>query len=286
LRTRKRERLPFRLHLNSRQRKFDQQAEREWRGGYILTDGGDFVYVPQQLDITTVERLVHDPAPEPIIAKVCPPGGTVMDVGSNLGDWSLPMAKAVGTKGQVYAFEPVPFLADALTKTFQLNGFENGVVSHMALSDSIGEAAFTIAHSDGELLNVRCSSLTADIGKGVQTTVSTTTLDAFCANEKLDRLDFIKIDVENHEPAVIRGGAGAISRFQPAIVFEAGHWEEKREDRESIRDTLEPLGYRIAGILIEHGIVETNWDTYLAFEDPFMNEFYCNILCLPSRRER
>ena len=151
------------------------------------------------------------------------------------------------------------------------------------LCQPLGEAAFTIAHDDSELLNVRCSSLTADVGKGTRTTVKTTTLDAFCVNENLERLDFIKIDVENHEPAVIRGGAGVISRFQPAIVFEAGHWEEKPEDRESIRDTLEPLGYRIAGILIEHGIVETDWDTYLGFEDPFMKEFYCNVLCLPSR---
>jgi len=60
--------------------------------------------------------------------------------------------------------------------------------------------------------------------------------------DHLDRLDFIKIDVENHEPAVIRGAASAISQFQPAIVFEAGHWEENSEDRESIRNTLTILG--------------------------------------------
>ncbi|HIN22624.1 MAG TPA: hypothetical protein EYM71_12490, partial [Rhodospirillales bacterium] len=84
LRTRKRERMPLRLHLKARQQKLTQEAKRDWRGGYILTGAGDFVYVPRQLDITTVERLVHEPAPEPIIPKVCPPGGTVMDVGANL----------------------------------------------------------------------------------------------------------------------------------------------------------------------------------------------------------
>lgn len=281
LRTRHRERLPLRLHLKWRQSELTRQAQRQWRGGYILTDDGDFVYVPKELDITTVERLVYEPAPEPIIAKVCPPGGTVMDVGANLGDWSLAMAKAVGRAGRIYAFEPVPFLAEALAKTFRINGFADAVVSALALSDSIGEAPFTIGHGDDELLNVRCSSLTADIGKGVHTTVKTTTLDAFCAERKLERLDFIKIDVENHEPAVIRGGVGAIGRFKPAIVFEAGHWEEKRGDRERIRECLEPLGYRVVGIPIEHGIVETDWDTYLAFEPPFMEAFHCNVLCLP-----
>ena len=150
-----------------------------------------------------------------------------MDVGANMGDWALPMAKAVGATGRVLAFEPVPYLADALGKTLRINGFPASVVSRKALSDSIGDAAFTIAQREGDLLNVRCSGLSVDLEDGYQTTVTTTTLDAFCEEEQIDRLDFIKIDVESHEAAVNQGGAGAIAgaieRFHPAIVFEAGH---------------------------------------------------------------
>jgi len=280
LRARKRERSPLKLHLPSRQRALTKQVEHEWTGGYILTGDGDFIYLPKELDITTLERLTHEPAPEPIIAKVCPPGGTVMDVGANMGDWALPMAKAVGATGRVFAFEPVPYLADALAKTFRINGFSASGVSRKALSDSIGEAAFTVAQKEGDLLNVRCSGLGVDLEGGHQTTVATTTLDAFCEEEQIDRLDFIKIDVESHEAAVLRGGAGAIERFHPAIVFEAGHWQETRGQRQIIHDTLAPLGYRIAGILIEHGIIETDWESYLSFENPFRKPFFYNILCL------
>ena len=281
LRARKRERPPLKMHFPSRQNALTKQIEHEWTGGYILTGDRDFIYIPKELDITTLERLTHEPAPEPIIAKVCPLGGTVMDVGANMGDWALPMAKAVGATGRVFAFEPVPYLADALAKTFRINGFSTSVVSRKALSDSIGEAAFTIAQKEGNLLNVRCSGLTVDLEKGSQTTVSTTTLDAFCEEEQIDRLNFIKIDVESHEAAVIQGGAGAIERFRPAIVFEAGHWQETRDQRQIIHDTLAPLGYRIVGILIEHGIIETDWDSYLAFEAPFQKPLFYNILCQP-----
>ncbi|MBL6933407.1 MAG: FkbM family methyltransferase [Rhodospirillales bacterium] len=274
LRARKRERTPLKLLFPSRQKALTKRAENEWTGGYILTDDKDFIYIPKELDITTLERLTHEPAPEPIIAKVCPPGGTVMDVGANMGDWALPMAKAVGATGRVIAFEPVPYMADALAKTFQINGFSSSVVSLKALSDSIGEAAFTIAQKEGDLLNVRCSGLGIDLEGGHQTTVATTTLDAFCKEENIDRLDFIKIDVESHEAAVIQGGACAIERFQPAIVFEAGHWQETPEHRQIIHDTLAPLGYRVVGILIEHGLIETDWESYLAFKTPFRQPFF------------
>jgi len=281
LRAGKRKRTPLKMHLRSRQDALTKQAEREWTGGYILTDDRDFIYLPKELDITALERLTHDPAPEPIIAKVCPPGGTVMDVGANMGDWALPMAKAVDATGRVFAFEPVPYLADALDKTFRINGLSTSVVSRKALCDSIGEAIFTIAQQEGDLLNVRCSGLGVDLEDGFQTTVATTTLDAFCEEQHIDRLDFIKIDVESFEAAVIQGGAKAIERFRPAIVFEAGHWQETPEQRQIIHDTLAPLSYRIVGILIEHGVIEADWDSYLAFEAPFQKPLFYNILCQP-----
>ncbi|NQV82309.1 MAG: FkbM family methyltransferase [Rhodospirillales bacterium] len=191
------------------------------------------------------------------------------------------MAKAVGTSGRVIAFEPVPYLADALTKTLRVNGFLTSVVSRKALSDSTGEAAFTIAQNEDDIHNVRCSGLGVVLEDGHQTTVATMTLDDYCEKEHIDRLDFLKIDVESHEAAVIQGGAATIGKHQPAIVFEAGHWQETREHRQTIHDTLAPLGYRVVGILIEHGIIEADWDSYLAFVPPFKKPLFYNILCQP-----
>ena len=275
-----RERIPFDLRFAAHQKKLAERARKEWRGGYILDDEGDFIYVPAQMDITVLERLTHKPAPEPIIAKVCPPGGTAMDIGANLGDWTLPMAKAVGPSGRVFAFEPVPFVANAVRKTLRINGLVNAAVCETALSDRQGETPFTVVHDDNAILNIRCSGIGIDNLGGSEITVPMTTLDAFVEAEELDRLDFIKVDVEGHEAAVLKGAEETLSRFHPAIVFEAGFPQETREDRENIRNTLEGQGYYPVGMLLEHGIVETDWDTYVAFEDPFDRKFYCNVLCL------
>lgn len=65
--------MPLKLHLPSRQKALTKQIKSEWTGGYILTGDRDIIYIPKELDITTLERLTHEPAPEPIITKVCPP---------------------------------------------------------------------------------------------------------------------------------------------------------------------------------------------------------------------
>ena len=277
-----RERLPFELRLRRRQKEISERARREWRGGYILDDDGDFIHVPAEMDVTVLERLTYKPAPEPIIAKVCPPGGTVMDVGANLGDWTLPMAKAVGPAGRVFAFEPIPFVAESVRKTLRINGFSNAAVVETALSDSQGEAPFSVIHDENEALNIRCSGFGIDDLGGFQITVSMTTLDAFAEAEKLERLDFIKVDVEGHESAVFKGAVNTLEKFRPAIVFEAGFPKETKADRQSIRDTLSGAGYSLVGMLIEHGVVEADWDTYAAFTDPFQTNSYCNVLCLHS----
>jgi FkbM family methyltransferase len=283
LRRRAREHTPLNLYLRLNQKLLIKQTKKNWSGGYILTDKGDFVYVPKELDITALERLSREPVAEPIISKVCPPGGTVIDVGANMGDWALPMSKAVGANGKVYAFEPVPYLASALEKSFRINGLFNTVVSRKALSNKIGNENFTIPRQDSSSSNVRCSGLGVDIKNSYQSKVETSTLDAFCEKENFNKLDFIKIDVESHEAAVIQGGSETIKKFLPSIVFESGHWQETEEHRQNIRDVLEPLGYRIVGVLIEHGVIETDWNSYIKFEEPFQKSLFYNVLCQHTR---
>lgn len=235
-----RERLPVALRFKRRQDEIAERAEKEWSGGYIMLDNGDYVYVPAQLDITALERLTYKPAPEHIISKLCPAGGTVIDVGANMGDWTLPMAKAVGAEGRVFAFEPIGYLAETIEKTVKVNGISNTLVCRTALSDSEGEAPFTVVQGEGEMFNVRCSGIGVEHAGGKRITVPTTTLDAFVESEKLDRLDFIKVDVESHEAQVFKGAAETLNKFRPAVVFESGNEDETDEDRPVPSTALSP----------------------------------------------
>ena len=108
--------------------------------------------------------------------------------------------------------------------------------------------------------------------------IQLTTLDAFADERQLERLDFLKIDVEGLEADVLAGATKTLKRFHPTIVFETGN--EDREQRLAIRDTLCPLNYRLLGIPIEHGIVEADWEAFVECTAPFTATYFCNVLCI------
>jgi Methyltransferase FkbM domain len=106
------------------------------------------------------------------------------------------------------------------------------------------------------------------------------TLDSLADEFGLDRVDLIKIDVEGHERRVLDGATAILERFRPTLVIETGH--EAEGDRPAIRDRLCGLGYRMLGILLDHGMAEADWDAYAAAEPPFRSGEAHNLLLVPG----
>src|SRR4051812_25889815 len=75
-----------------------------------------------------------------LLRKHLRPGDTVYDVGANYGMHTLLMARCVGPKGKVFAFEPVPAIRAELEKNIQLNGFRHVTVQTQALDNYSGQA--------------------------------------------------------------------------------------------------------------------------------------------------
>jgi FkbM family methyltransferase len=71
-------------------------------------------------------------------------------------------------------------------------------------------------------------------------------LDDYCREQGVKRLDLLKIDTDGHELAVLRGARGTLKRHHPAIIFEIGLYllEERGLKVDDFFDLLEPLGYR------------------------------------------
>jgi FkbM family methyltransferase len=139
-----------------------------------------------------------------------PTGGTVVDIGAALGDHTVSYASIVGATGTVHACEPYgPFL-ECLTHNMQHQA--NVVVHGVALG---AQGAFgTMVRSTAQPNNLGMTHLElADTG-----TVPVVTLDRIA--EGWDRLDFIKIDVEGMEPAVLDGAKGVIEKFHPTMLIE------------------------------------------------------------------
>ena len=148
-----------------------------------------------------------------LTARCCASGGLVVDVGANLGWFSLLSAR-MGCR--VLAFEPVPAIAALFMASAKLNNLSHRISLHRAV------ASDDPTHQPVHLHFQAQSWDTSSIGGTASSTNGSTlvrapseTLDAF-VNESPCAL---KVDVEGHEPAVLRGGAASFKRYPPRVVM-------------------------------------------------------------------
>lgn len=158
-----------------------------------------------------------------LLDRLLRPGMVVCDVGANIGEITLAAARRVGAGGRVYAFEPMPALYARLCEHLSLNGIQQVTAVPMGLADRGGRAVIyrrDTPYADGTV-NEGLGSLFADGQRSSAAgEIELTTLDDYCAQAGIERLDLLKIDVEGAELAVLRGGAKTIERYLPFIIVE------------------------------------------------------------------
>jgi FkbM family methyltransferase len=177
---------------------------------------------------------------EPELARLddfAPRSGMAVDVGAWWGPWTYWLARR---STAVAVIEPIPHLAQFLTRQAP----SNATVHNVALSDSSGEAQLWVpsggAGSEGR------SSLRAPSGtRPVPITVRTLRLDDLGLRD----VRFLKIDVEGHEQAVLKGAGATIARERPTLLIEI----EQQEDRavHEVFADVAALGY--SGRFLERG---------------------------------
>lgn len=130
------------------------------------------------------------------------PGESVLDVGANLGQFTLPLAKMVGEKGHVLSFEPVGAAFQQLLENVKLNGLTNVQVFRKALGEEDTKAEIFVGGS-------HCPSIVAPeddaIYRSISEKIEIVRGDTFFAREKLPIPHAVKIDVEGFEYAVLQG---------------------------------------------------------------------------------
>lgn len=168
-------------------------------------------------------------------------GGSAIDVGANVGDYTYMLQKLVGA-AHTYAVEPQAALKRRLERLFpNVNLFELG------LSDRSGELRLKTPIVKGMALRSRATlEPFSEIGETGATfaTVRLETLDRLCDSEKIRNVRFIKIDVEGHEHRVIAGARRVLAAWRPVLQIEI----EQRHRTEPIGDLFSALsGYGYAG---------------------------------------
>jgi FkbM family methyltransferase len=190
--------------------------------------------------------MVFFARPNPLCTEVvglCPEGGTMIDVGANLGEFSLRVAQKVGPRGRVLSFEPFPPTLAVFRANVILNPGLPIEVIPCAVSDTPGSVHMrgTDPTNLGTVRAVEGSASDSD------PLVQVVRLDDVVAQRKLDRVDLIKADVEGFEYRALAGGIETLRRFRPIVVLELvdRHLIAQGSSARAVVELLQGLGYTV-----------------------------------------
>ena len=175
---------------------------------------GTHIAVPASLDsITTYVILEQEKWFEKemaFLAGFLKPGTTAIDIGANLGVYSLPVARLV-SPGEVFAYEPASEPRNLLSRSKALNAAANLQVLALALSDHAREGTLVLGAS---------SELNTLEGSGPGEQVQISSLDAEQKARGWRKIDFMKIDAEGEEERILAGAGDFYAKHAPLVMFE------------------------------------------------------------------
>lgn len=220
----------------------------DWLGQYVYLTGA------------------YEPPTSDIFFKIIKPGDTVIDIGANVGYFSLLSAKLTGEKGKVYALEPILSVRENLISNILLNDYNNIRVIPKAASATA--ARLTIY--EGPEGHKGVSSLRPLSTASRELTIEAIALDDLI--EEMGTVNFIKIDVEGAEMRALLGMKKIINKDHPSFIIEFtdSYLKSFGDSASQMAEWLNTHGYQLYRIE-EEGLLQ------LDFSDPTLPGQY-NVL--------
>ncbi len=181
--------------------------------------------------------------------SLCKQAEYIVDIGANSGVYAL-VAKSINPNAKVFAFEPQPMFYKRLLKNVEINNF-NIACYNYAISDVNDSIIIGNYAESNKFINV-----------------TAITLDAFIESQSIPKIDLMKIDVEMHEPFVLRGFFKYLKIFQPVIIIEILNDEIANKIEQLVSD----CNYLYFNINEQKGVKQTK---HLEKSDSF-NYLLCN----------
>lgn len=180
----------------------------------------------------------------------------ILDVGANRGEWSHTLSAMLGDPAaRFYLFEVAPYCFPEIA--LRQDGIANHRLVQSAVSDSSGSATLHIPTSFSGLASLHARR---DVGVRQrdydELTVDTVTLDDFAAGQGLDHIAFVKLDIEGHELAALKGAHGLLAaRRIDSLSFEFGSANvNSRSFFRDFWDLLTGHGYRLYRMIPGGGV--------------------------------
>ena len=227
------------------------------------------------LELATHE--IYEPMETDIFKKQIKPGNTVLDIGANIGYYTLISARLVGPLGRVYAFEPDPANFRLLQKNVEANGYANVVLVNKAVSNKTGKLRLYLNPAN------RGDHRVYDSKDGRPSLeIETVALDRFF--KPLDKkIHFIKMDIQGAEALALEGMKGLVGKnkriklvteFSPASLKLAGSRPE------SYLKSLKLLGFSLFEISEKKKSIQPVKPAQLLKRPWGGSEDYTNLLCV------
>ena len=221
----------------------------------------DFAIYVQEEDEQVGRHVLRDsyePNVTAVFRRYVRPGMQVLDIGANIGYFTMLSASLVGPSGGVFAIEPNPDSVKLLEASRRENGYENVRIFQVAAGRAPGLLVLNRASSN---------AMTSAVPEAVSHLVRSTTVPSFRIDDLVPsdvKIDFIKIDVEGAEYNALLGARALIARSRPTIVSE---FSPKTMPGISgidgmgyLRFLLDDLGYQLSVIDPEGGLVHCGGD--------------------------
>ena len=155
-------------------------------------------------DYRSCEHLlegIYEPEETEIVKREVGKGDIVVDLGANVGYYTLLLANLVGKDGRVYAFEPDPTNFALLKKNVKVNNYSNVILERKGVLDKTGKSELWL-RSDVNKAGHRIVPIDKSIHHSKPIEIDVVSLDDYFKDQKID---FVKMDIEGSETMALKG---------------------------------------------------------------------------------
>jgi FkbM family methyltransferase len=211
-------------------------------GSEMYVDSNDEGLVP------SLFKGIHEQPGTKLFQKLVQPGMVFLDIGANVGYYTLMAANLMKGNGRIYSFEPSPANYELLVKNIEVNGYTTVTAVPKAVSNNLGKTEFFL-----DKINIGGPSLCRDNMPVTAGTieVETTTLDDFFEREVGDtRIDLIKTDAQGAEGKIFEGAENIIENNQLTVIMEFWPFglENMGTDPLGLLQRIQSYGFEISTI--------------------------------------
>jgi len=191
---------------------------------------------------------IHEELETNFVKSVLKPGDYVLDVGANIGYYTLLFAKIVGNAGKVFGFEPEPLNFNILKKNISINNYHNVVLEKTACSNKKGKTNLFLSYEGAQTHRIFRSKR---VSKNF-ISVDVISLDDYFKNQTImKKISFVKIDVEGAEYDVLMGMKSIIEenkKLHILLEFYPSNIKESGSDPKALLNFLRDSGFEISYI--------------------------------------